>query len=70
MGTNDLSVVLDHRLEVRTQKKTSCIKKKITAIADGPAGHWLPVNLCEDAEERCNCACTVDTYETSLIFPK
>ena len=39
MGINDMSAVLDHRLEVRTQKNSSCTKKKITVIADGPAGH-------------------------------
>ena len=41
---------------------------KIMVIADGPAGHWLLVNLCEDAEGRCNCACAVDKFETSLLF--
>ena len=39
MGINDMPAVLDHRLEVRTQKNSSCTKKKITVIADGPAGH-------------------------------
>ena len=59
VGTNDMPAALDHKLEVRTQKNTSCSKTEITVIADGPAGDWLLVHLCEDAKGRCNCAFAV-----------
>ena len=58
----------NNRLEVRTQKNTSFAKTKITVIADGSAGDWLLVDLCEDAERGCDCAFAVDQKETSLLF--
>ena len=70
VGTNDMPAALDHRLEVRTQKNTSCSKTEISIIADGrPAGDWLLVNLCEDAKRRCNCAFAVGKYKTSPPLP-
>ena len=67
VGTNDMPAALDHGLEVRTQKTTAVPRQKLV-VADGPAGDWLLVNLCEDAKGRCNCAFTVDKSKTSLLF--
>ena len=60
MRTNDMPAILDHTLKVRTQK--------IAIIANGPAGDWLLVNLCEGEEGRCSCASAVWKSKNLFFF--
>ena len=67
MAISDMSAVLDHSLEVRTQIHIRCTKQKILVIADETAGHRLLVNLCHD-EKECATVLALLTREKLLYF--
>ena len=85
VGTNDMPAALDHRLEVRTQKKKHqpFQDRKITVIADGPCwrltaceslrGCERNVHLCflllASKKPPCFSSMTLDSIARSVMIP-